>query len=133
MDIINQIENDYGDFGDALIVNTEYFSGYNYNNKSFHEETLTIMISCFNIKKAYGESNELISLKFSGISYLNLKKYHGMIYQALLEKDNNNDYVIDFFPELIANKDQNGLTSKENYDSICIVKCKRIEFKLLAE
>ena len=132
MDILKLIESEYADFGDALITNVEYFSGYNFENKSINEEEITITISCFNINKPFGESNELISLKCSDISYLNLKKYNGMIYQALLEK-NGNEYTIDFFPELIGKVDEDGLISKENYDSICIVKCKNIEFKLIAK
>lgn len=130
MDVINQLKNDYGDFDDALIVNFEYFSGFNFEKKSYQEEEVSIAISCFNINKPFGQSNELILLKCSDISYLNLKKYHGMIYQALLVK-NEDEYVIDFFPELIGKEDGVGLISKEYYDSICIVKCKHIEFKLI--
>ena len=131
MNILKQIKKDYADFGDALITNVEYFAGFNFETKKNQEEEITITISCFNINKPFGESNELISLKCSDISYLNLKKYNGMIYQALLEK-NENEYTIDFFPELIGKVEEDGLISKENNDSICIVKCKNIAFKLIA-
>ncbi len=62
MDVINQLKNDYGDFGDALIVNFEYFSGFNFEKKSYQEEEVSIAISCFNINKPFGQSNELILL-----------------------------------------------------------------------
>lgn len=130
MDVLEQIENNYSDFGDALITNFEYVSGYNFENKSIQKEEIIITISCFNINKPFGESNELITLKCSDISYLNLKKYSGMIYQALLKK-NENEYVLVFFPELLSAEDGSGLIIKENLDSICIVKCNHIEFKII--
>lgn len=132
MNILKQIENNYSDFGDALITNFEYVSGYNFENKSIQKEEIIITISCFNINKPLGESNELITIKCSDISYLNLKKYNAMIYKALLKKDEN-EYVLDFFPELLNAEDGNGLIGKESLDSICIVKCNRIEFKIIAE
>ena len=132
MDILNRLERDYADFGDALIVNVEYFSGYNFKNRSIQSEEVTITISCFNINKPYDESRELVSLKCSDISYLSLKKYNGMIYQALLIKIEN-VYVLDFFPDLVAAENGNGVVGHENPDSICIIKCKEIEFKVISE
>jgi len=129
MNLLNELGDKYGDFHDALITNFEYNSGFTFEDQSCGKGQIKITLSCFNRKKEFKDSNELITITCSEITYLNMREYGTMIFQALLIK-NKDEYTLDFYPELLSNKNGNGLIGKEKLDSNLIVKCKIIEYRI---
>ena len=129
MTLLNELADNYGDLHDALITNFEYNSGFKFEDQSCGKGQIKITLSCFNRKKEFKDSNELITITCSDISYLNMREYGAMIIQALLIK-NKDEYTLDFYPELLSNKSGNGLIAKEKLDSDLIIKCKIIEYRI---
>ncbi|WP_162533645.1 hypothetical protein [Dokdonia sp. Dokd-P16] len=128
MNLLSEIADNYGDFHDALITNFEYNSGFKFEDHSCGKGQIKITLSCFNRNKEFKDSNELITITCSDISYLNMREYGAMIIQALLIK-NKDEYTLDFYPELLS-KSGNGLIAKEKLDSDLIIKCKIIEYRI---
>ena len=129
MNLLNELTENYGDFHDALITNFEYHSGFNFEDKTFEKGQIKVTLSCFNKNKEFKESNELITITCSEITYLNMREYGRMIFQALLIK-NKDEYTLDFYPDLLSSKSGNGFIGKEKLDSDLIIKCKIIEYRI---
>ena len=126
--MLKQIINDYEDFGDALITDVKYYSGFDYSTLKFSEESLEITISCGNKNKDY--DSELITIYCTQITHLSLKKYNGMIFMAYLNEEES-EITMDFFPELLSNPNGGGLIGKPNLNSDCIIKCRAIDYKVI--
>jgi len=133
MKVLERIKLEYGDFHDALVVNFKYDSGFDYSTKEITIDKIKIRISCFNLNKKFSESNELIELICTDINYLNFSKPNSMIFQAFIEK-NENEYILDFDPIITSDRETGkDLISKENENSSFIVKCNKIEFNILEQ
>jgi len=133
MKVLEQINFEYGDFHDAIIVEFNYDSGFDFNNKKISTDKIRIKLSCFNINKEFSKSNELIEIICYDIKYFKFLNANFMIFQALLEKNDTDEYILDFDPIITTDRETGKeWISKENENSDLIIKCKNIEFKKLA-
>ncbi len=128
--MLNQLIDNYGDFGDALITEFTYRSNIDKNTLEVkNNDEVELYISCFNKKRNY--ERNLIQVICRDIIYYNFHQIEGMIFQALLNNVNG-IIVLDFFPELQSNPNGYGLISKEKSDSDCIIKCKEVNYIVIS-
>ncbi|OIV41597.1 hypothetical protein [Flavobacterium johnsoniae] len=114
--MLQDLINNYGDFGDALITEIHYYNGYDFFNNTFGSQTLKISISCFNKNRNYDQ--ELITIYCDEVSRFIYEKWDGMIFEALL-KEENGEFILDF--------------AHESSHPYFIVKCKKITYEVVAQ
>lgn len=128
--MLNQLIDNYGDFGDALITEFTYRSAIDKNTLTVKNNSeITLFISCFNERKNH--ERNVIQVICRDIIYYNFHQIEGMIFQAFLNNING-IIVLDFFPELQSNPNGNGLISKEKLNSDCIIKCKEVSYVVIS-
>ncbi|WDF65046.1 hypothetical protein [Flavobacterium sp. KACC 22763] len=114
--MLQDLLDNYGIFGDALVTDIHYHNGYDFFNNTFGHQTLKISISCFNKNRNYDQ--ELITIYCDEVSRFIYEKWDGMIYEALL-KEENGEFILDF--------------AHESSHPYFIVKCKKITYEVIAQ
>jgi hypothetical protein len=127
--MIEQLINNYGDFGDALVVNVEYKTNVDLSNNSFKDGTkeVIVIISCFNLLKEF--EREIIKIQLTEVEEFRHIKYDRMIMDTFVEKENDS-FVIDFDPIITTDKSGEWIT-KKNLNSGLSIKFKKLHYEII--
>ena|SRR5690606_14248741 len=118
-DIVKAIENNYGDFHDAVI------SSICYERYNLNESKLIVRISTRNFLSSdlKVEKIELICSGIIALRFIELSAFSSSIVTSAKIITDKNHFVLDFFPDIYSDR----LEINENSDFI--VKFKTIEIK----
>jgi hypothetical protein len=127
--MIEQLINNYGDFGDALVLNVEYKTNVDLSNNSFKDGTkeVIVIISYFNHLKEF--EREIIKIQLTEVEEFRHIKYDGMIMDTFIEKENDS-FVIDFDPIITTDKSGEWIT-KKNLNSGLSIKFKKLLYEII--
>ncbi|MFP9100766.1 hypothetical protein ACLI09_17080 [Flavobacterium sp. RHBU_24] len=127
--IENLIAN-YNDFHDALLVNFEYKTNIDFSDKSYKKRIneINLIISCFNIVEEV--KRETIKINFLEIEKFKYTKFEGMIFEILVQKEN--DFTIVDFDPIILGHDETGKFILEiNPNSYLQIKFKNLFYEVI--
>lgn len=125
--MIEQLINNYSDFGDALVLNVEYKTNINLSNNSFKDgiKEVIIIISCFNHLREF--EREIIKIQLTEVEEFRYIKFDGMIMDTFVHKENE-FFVIDFDPIVTTDKLGEWI-NKKNLNSGLSIKFKKLHYE----
>lgn len=116
-----QIESEYGDLHDALIIGFDH--KYNLDNYS---SNIHIKLSAYNLDDAH---RDIIELEFLNVKSYQFSDFVGMIFSIKVDTTSSSTFKMDFEP-IIASSDGHGnLKLDFNPDSACIIESTEIKFR----